>query len=441
MNAAREVGQDRLTPMKTNLLPALLLAVPLVACSSKSSPPSAGAPAGPLPQGATTFTMSQSVAASSEAFRCQYVAMPPGDGFVVGGENQFTAGSHHLVVYSTDLTAIPPDHADVEDCYEGDRSMMTHIRGVMYAATDANGGIQMPPGVGIPYKSGAILLFQNHFLNAGGQPVQATSQVYLATQSSGVAQNADVLFYYDPYIEVPAGARASASMRCPIPKDITLVAFGSHYHSRGVSFRAYVDPPSGDPASTPFYTSTNWASPTIVTGQSLSVPAGSHLRYYCDYDNTQGNQEYIQGESATNNEMCMFIGLYYPAMTEVDDYCENGDEVGTGTTSCVDTLDCLAACPSGGDLSENNGYSACTQRCMVQSCPGAAAPLSTVGACIQQKCAGPCGYGTADAGVSDAASDGGAPSASATNDACKTCVTNNCAGEYTECLIAPCEVQ
>jgi hypothetical protein len=422
--------------MKTTsaVLLALAATLPAVACSSTSSSSQNGglAASGPLPQGPTTFTMQDDVAASSEAFRCQYVTMPPGDGFVVGGKNEFTPGSHHVVVYSTDLTSIPGEHAGIEDCYEGAGSMMTHIRGVVYAATDAKAGIDMPSGVGIPYKGGAVLLFQNHFLNAGGQAMHTQSQVYLETAKAGVTQNADVLFYYDPYVDVPVGTRAKASMRCPVPKDVTLVAFGSHYHSRGVGFQAFVDPPNGPPATTPFYTSTNWASPTIVTNQSLAVPGGSHIRYYCDFDNTQGTQEYVQGESATNNEMCMFIALYYPAMTAADDYCDAGDEVGTGTASCVDTLNCLAACPPAGDTSQTNGYSPCTQKCVVESCPGSAGPLGTVKACIQQNCAAACGLSGADAG---AASDGGV------SDACRTCVTNSCASEYLACGSAPCEAQ
>jgi hypothetical protein len=377
--------------------------------------------------------MAMDIPASSESFKCQYVAMPLGDGFVVGGRNQFITGSHHVVVYSTDLDSIPPDQTTVADCYEGTKSMMTHIRGVMYAATNATSKIEMPGGVGIPYKGGAVLLFQNHFLNATADVVSTHSDVYLATANAGVSQNADVLFYYDPYIDVPIGARATASMRCPIPADITLVAFGSHYHERGVGFRAYVDPPDGPRATTPFYTSKDWASPSIATNQSLQVPAGSHIRYSCDYDNTRGTREYVQGESATDNEMCMFIGLYYPAMTTSDDYCDRGDEVGTGNVSCTDTLDCFAACPPAGDTSQTNGYSACAQKCMVASCPAAAAPLATVASCIAAKCASQCGY---SGGAGTSAADAGG-----TSDDCKSCVLANCGNEYFQCAKAPCEAE
>jgi hypothetical protein len=119
----------------------------------------------------------------------------------------------------------------------------------------------------------------------------------------------------------------------------------------------------------------------------------------------------------------MFIALYYPAMTPTDDYCEAGDMVGTGTASCVDTLNCVGACPPAGDTSQTNGYSPCLQKCVANSCPGAAGPLGTVKACVEQECAAECG--AADGGVSDA---------------CRTCVTGNCAGEYIACAKAPCQV-
>ena len=65
----------------------------------------------------------------------------------------------------------------------------------------------------------------------------------------------------------------------------------------------------------------------------MPIQAGPCDRYYCDYDNTQGTQAYFQGQSAVNNEMCMFIGLYYPAMTPADEQCLSGDTYGTGTVS------------------------------------------------------------------------------------------------------------
>ena len=45
----------------------------------------------------------------------------------------------------------------------------------------------------------------------------------------------------------------------------------------------------------------------------------------------------------------MFIGLYYPAMSNSDEQCFGGDEFGTGTATCSQTLTCLQACPPDSD--------------------------------------------------------------------------------------------
>src|SRR6185312_4195319 len=107
----------------------------------------------------------------------------------------------------------------------------------------------------------------------------------------------------------------------------------------------------------------------------------------------------VQGMSAANNEMCMFIGLYYPAMTEADDNCDGADEYGQGTVSCSDTLSCLQACPSGSNDPSTADFSPCVQKCFVQSCPGATTPLLAALDCISNKCPTECG-GASDAGSS-----------------------------------------
>src|SRR5438067_139492 len=97
----------------------VLLGLALVACSSTKS--GDGADAGPnvtITDGPTTFTMKQHVPASTEAFKCLYVQMPPQDGYIVGGEHKYTQGSHHLLLFRTDLTAIPAAQQGMLDCYE-----------------------------------------------------------------------------------------------------------------------------------------------------------------------------------------------------------------------------------------------------------------------------------------------------------------------------------
>jgi hypothetical protein len=393
-----------------------------IACSSSTtgSGNTPAPPPTPIPDGPTTFAMQESVPASSEAFKCLYVQMPAADGFIVGGQHEYTTGSHHLLLYRTDLSAIPTGEEGVGDCYESGTTKMAHIRGVVYASQTPTGVFTMPTGVGLPYKANDVLLFQTHYLNANGTPLDAHAKVYLRTQSGDVTTNASVLFFYDPFISVPAGQKATAGLRCPIAKDVTLLSFGSHYHARGVGYQAYLDLPNQAPATSPFYTSSSWANPNIANDAQLAAPAGSHIRFYCDYDNTQGTSDFVQGPTADKDEMCMFVGLYYPAMTVADDDCKQLDEWGTGTTSCTDTLTCLQACPSGPANATTGEFSPCIQKCMVASCPSVAAPLQPALDCIRSKCADACG-GASDAGTT-----------------CEGCVAGSCLTQYEACANTTC---
>jgi hypothetical protein len=406
--------------------------VGLVACSGSSTSPSAShTPDGggggdfdsgfaPLAPSPTTWVMKATVPASGEIFKCQYVTMPGGTGWVVGGNSEYTVGSHHLLVYQTDLTTIPAGEDGVGDCYEGTGAdYMGHIRGVVYGAQTPTAGYMLPSGIGIPYAQGAVLMIQVHYLNATSSSVEAEADIHLDVTTTGVATNAGTLFFYDPFIDVPAGATATASMRCPIPQSITILGASSHYHARGVGYQAYLDPPAGPPATKPFYTSDNWASPDIAA-LDMVVPAGSHIRYYCDYDNSQGAQEYIQGPSAATNEMCMFTGLYYPALPLADEECLAGDEVGTGTATCMTTFDCLAACPpvdGGGSGATFIDYSECEQRCVVASCPNTSGPLQAYISCIDDDCQSACAGSTLSNPTS----------------ACTSCVAASCASQYEGC--------
>ncbi len=406
----------------------------VAACSSSSgsggppaasSTPDAGGAFVPLPASPTTFDMNFTVEAGAEDFECTYVKMPSTAGFIIGGQHEYTAGSHHLLLYRTTLTSIPTGQASptLGDCYAPGATYMSTINGVVYPAATPTGELTMPEGVGLPYASNDIYLFQVHYLNATADAIHAHVSVHLTTQTTPVKQNAGILFFYDPFIDVPQGANAVASMRCPIKQNITLFSQSSHYHARGVGYQAYLDPPSGPAATKPFYTSSNWASPTI-TLDTMPIQAGSYILYYCDYDNTAGTQAYFQGQSAAVNEMCMFIGMYYPAMTPADEQCLSGDTYGTGTVSCVNTLSCLAACPAapadagGGSGPQQIAFATpCIQGCFAQSCPDSAAPLVGALNCIQSSCASQC----ATAGS-----------------ACDSCVASSCATQYEACASAAC---
>ena len=412
---------------------AVALSLAAVCCTSSkgaapgagggSTPPAEDAGFVPLAASPTTFDMSFTVAAGAEDFECTYVTMPSTAGFIVGGQHEYTVGSHHIIIYRTNLTSIPEGLGSptLGDCYAASANYMNTINGVIYAAATPTGELTLPAGVGFPYSANDVFLFQAHYLNATANPIDAQVSVHFTTQTTPVTYNAGTLFFYDPFIYVPPGGTATASTRCPITQDITLISEGSHYHARGVGYQAYLDTAAGA-GTTPFYTSDSWASPEIGT-TTMQLSAGSYVRYYCDYDNSQGTQTYIQGPSAANNEMCMFVGLYYPAMPTADEECYSGDTYGTGTVSCADSLTCLGACPPEdagvptGSGQPSLDFSQCIQQCFAQSCPNAAGPLVTALTCIQTSCSTQCAGAATD---------------------CATCVAASCGTQYEACANVAC---
>lgn len=395
-------------------------------CSSSSSSPSGGTGStSQTPSGAklqtVEFKMDTAVGAGKEIFECQYVTLPNVAGWMVSGQHTYTAGSHHLLIYTTDLTSIPAGGNQVQDCYEGSGSFMSHVRGVLYGGQTPTGTQTFPSGVGLATTANQVLLFQVHYLNATAADLTAHVDVKLTLDSgTDIVNNAGILFFYDPFIDVPPGAKATAQMRAPIPRDITLLYASSHYHARGVGYSAYLDEPT-KMATQPFYTSASWSSPQIET-MTMPIAAGSKIRFECNYDNSSGTQEFFQGPSAATNEMCMFIGAYYPDMGELANYgySSPGPDMfgtaGASGTNCNDTLTCVKNCPAASGSGASSGpfdASPCVQKCMVGSCSTATTTLFPLLECINNSCSSQCN--------------------STTSTDCTSCVTNNCGGQYLAC--------
>jgi hypothetical protein len=290
---------------------------------------------------------------------------------------------------------------------------------VLYAGQVPVGSEILPPGIGLETSPSQVLLFQVHYLNAtsGSLDVKVNVDLTLDT-ADDIVQKAGILFFYDPFIDVPAGAMARATMRCPVPDDVTLIYASSHYHARGDNYGAYIDPAEDQLSTKPFYTSSSWSSPPNVQ-MSMPIKGGSRLRFECDYDNVAGTDGYFQGPSAQTNEMCMFIGLYYPEMSEIADYCATGQDMyGSGTATCAATLSCLQACGKISFGSLNTAAPACEQTCMVDSCPSATGPLMPLLSCMKNNCSTPC--------------------TETTSSACASCIAASCAQTYAACQAQSC---
>jgi hypothetical protein len=366
-------------------------------CSSAPSPAATASADAAIDSnaGAKSFTIAQHVTAGTDSYHCSYAVASATDTFLVGASHAATAGTHHVLVFRTDLTSLPTGAGNL-DCFAGPSSPMRHMRGEVYGSQARTGSFAFPAGVGLPLRGGEVLLVQVHFLDAGAKDIEASVDLTLTTTPHGVFTSAGVFFFDDPFIDIPAGALARATMRCPVPNDVTIVSASSHDHVRARSFAAFLDPPMGAPATLPFYSALDAANPLPLQA-TIPVAAGSHIRFVCTYQNAGGYQEVLQGLDVQASEMCVFSAAYYPAIdTQTESCAVSPDNFGTGTAACAQTLACVNACPPGTappadlGLSTAPNVDACWQRCVVASCPDASALLLALERCTQNHCATEC---------------------------------------------------
>lgn len=357
------------------------------------------------------FDISTRVEAGQEVQLCKYVAMPTdrGDMAASRASHSYSEGSHHFLVYRTTFDAVPEGGGELHPCDE--TAWMSDVRGVAYAAQTPEGELSLPEGVSQRFAPGEVLLFQTHYLNAGLEPIDATMHLaFDMVDPADAPVEAGVFFFFNPVIHVPPRGESTSRLSCPVTGDVDLVFAVSHMHARGVGYEAEVDGEA--PGS--LYASNQWAEPVsrvFAEGEAgAHLAAGSTITYACDFANP-GDATFQAGPSATTNEMCMFIGMYYPRLDTETELCWNGLAETKGSTSCLDTVACNRDCA--------DGDAECAATCIEEVCPNAAIPLMRFAQCVAPSCGETCA-------TEDAAT-------------CQACVIGACPDEALACQAATCE--
>jgi Copper type II ascorbate-dependent monooxygenase, C-terminal domain len=305
----------------------------------------------PDPEPGLTLRMAATIPPGAEVEYCQFVIAP--ETWVTKDLLEFTAGSHHVLVYQTSYAAIPTQRDDgapvdtsgVFDCSDGviGRWSVTKLVG---GSQNRSGEsfLSFPEGVGT--RVGGVLLMNVHYRNASDAPLSTDVKVtFETTTADQIVQEGDVMLLYNPLISVPPGGTARAHWRCPVHRDITIANVQSHMHARGIGFAARVD------TEPPFYVNDRWEGVPVRRYEHLAAKAGSVLDYYCDYRNTSGAPIY-QGPRTTD-EMCVLFASYYPADPRTASCSDElgrpagGEWIGQGTATCQQTMDCLGQSPPG----------------------------------------------------------------------------------------------
>jgi hypothetical protein len=406
-----------------------LLALLLAGCTPA---PPVGAPIlDPPPAGqGLQLEMVSTVDAGQEIERCRFFQVGPEGLWIRREQTRFTAGSHHLLLYSTPYTSIPTmdsqgraaDTRGIVDCADGAPADW-NIDGVLGGSQTAAGtDLTAPDGVALHLPPNAVVLMNTHYLNASPHAETVTARINLwGSPAANGAQEAGVMFFYNFYIRVPPNGSSTARMRCPIPRDVTLLNAQSHMHARGVGYAAdLLD--AGGKVQSELYRNQSWSDvPVKDFSPGLPLPAGSAIDYRCDYQSHEA-RTILQGFK-TRDEMCMFIGIYYPRDLQLercalDDSFYTSDlaavHVGDGTATCGATLDCIEHAPhdDGGDADT---------ACRLAACPAGADALFAVEHCRMTN---------ADHACDDTCAMRGP--------ACDACITDKCAPAVGACRQAGC---
>ena len=326
--------------------------------------------------------MALTVPPHQELHTCQLATLPnASDVEAVSFSHEYTLGSHHFLVIQTDLDAIPADLSGQYDCTFGDEPIMQHARGVVYGAQTPTGHFPLPTGVGYHIKAQQVVILQAHYLNPSAEPIHAEVHFGIDVgNAADVQQQAGYLFFYDPLIYVPAAGSAASGISCGVPSDINIISASTHYHQRGTGMRVWLDP-AGVPESQPFYETHDWQHASDFHGP-FAVPAGSRLRFQCDYVNPD-DSDVFEGPNALTSEMCVFGGLYYPKQSDAFDHCDPVSIVGTGQSTCSELVDCELAC-------SGSNVDTCKEKCLVSGCPSAADDLQQWRVCVERECQAEC---------------------------------------------------
>lgn len=412
---------------------ALLALFTLAACSAPGDKGSNSVDLAPPPDGTgVQYRMVGTLDPGQEIERCRFFVTPPGGLYVTREETRFSPGSHHMLLYSTPYTEVPTvdlngqthDTGDVFDCVDG-ATRDWSVDGVVGGSQDADGTSfinDMPEGVAFRIEPGTVLLMNTHYLNATNKALAVDARINLYTTTKDKVQTeAGMIFFYAGVIRVPGHSSAVAHQSCPVLKDVTLLNGQSHMHKRGLGEVANIVDGETGALIEPLYESKSWENvPVKEWSPGKKLSAGTAIDYTCSYRNDE-DRTVLQGLS-TRDEMCMFIGLYYPRdrqfeLCSTDDTFTNTSRnmtyIGSGDQGCLSSLLCVQRATDDDSLFA----------CVTDSCAEVAKPFNAALKCAIQQ---------GDACEQQCADD-------ADPEKCQgQCVQANCSGEISACAAANC---
>ena len=290
---------------------ARLLPAMLIACSSGSggtTQPLAGSPAAAIvdsgaPASAQDLVVMSDVdvPANSELYKCQDFVNPFGkDIAILSSESVISVGSHHFAAFR--MAGLKT--AAITDCPNGGLEAHEFV----HASQQRDQVTTYPPGVGrfLPATDGLRIMV--HYLNTTGQPIHAAGATFSMryVDADQIHYKAAGVFLNNVGLSVPPG-QSMTTRSFALKSDIKLLVAVSHMHAHALDFT------SSTSDGRKVYESTQWSEPTAAEfDPPMEIGKGTSITWSCSFDNQTG-QTLTFGQSATQNEMCIFNGVYYPS--------------------------------------------------------------------------------------------------------------------------------
>jgi hypothetical protein len=241
------------------------------------------------------------VAPGAEVYMCQNYDNPFG-GQDVGLSRVATdmsKGSHHLhIFYGATST-----NRKIESCSG------TEFHPLLHASGKPHGEEDYTNGMAAKLKGSMGLRLQVHYLNTTPDPINVgvTADLTKVADPSTITKWVAELYFNRVQLSVPPGEGAKVTTSCTVPQgpQVGLLGGGSHMHSRGIHFVAT------GPTGQTLMDTTQWDEPDPMTyDPPVMLNPGDKITWECTYNNTTG-KTLTFGESAAENEMCIYLARYY----------------------------------------------------------------------------------------------------------------------------------
>lgn len=254
-----------------------------------------------------------------ERIVCSYLdAYVANDVDVAGIAGFSTAGSHHVILYTTSLTQPP----DTYPCQDEEMVFLSIVGGTgLDAAVSAD--TALPAGMVRRVKGGNQVVIQSHWLNASDEPIDGQAAFNVKFEPVSPARIAtDFLAVMDTGFEVAPGT-SKAGVECTFEERANVWQLAGHMHELGTHIRIAYTPKGGtEQVLVDEAWSKTWFDPRFVdfTHAPLKVQPGDKLAVECEWTNPHPYAVRFP------SEMCGAVGQFFPARGRL--VCLNGDWLG-----------------------------------------------------------------------------------------------------------------